>query len=82
MLSDQDIDKFLNRDIVIYPFNENDLTPVGYNLNPSDFVFSIAKQTLITKNNETFEIEAHDTVLILTKEAVWVSKRIAGTFHS
>jgi deoxycytidine triphosphate deaminase len=82
LLSDQDIQKILNREIVIYPFDENDLTPVGYNLNPSDFVFSIQSQSLVLESNGFFEIQPHDTVLILTKEAVWVSRKIAGTFHS
>jgi deoxycytidine triphosphate deaminase len=82
LLSDQDIQKLLNRGIVIYPFDDKDLTPVGYNLNPSDFVFSIQSQSLVLESNGFFEIQPHDTVLILTKEAVWVSRRIAGTFHS
>ncbi len=87
LLSDQDIRKFLNKEIVIYPFEEKDLTPVGYNLNPGEFMYSINDGVLIQKtlneeNEEVFKIKAHDTVLILTNEAVWVSKRIAGTFHS
>ncbi|MEH2014996.1 dCTP deaminase domain-containing protein [Nostoc sp.] len=88
MLSDQDIEILLNKEIVIYPYRpEKDLTPVGYNLNPSDFVFSITHKHLIktTSNlegNKVFKIQSHDTVLILTQEAVWVSQKIGGTFHS
>lgn len=82
MLSDQDIKKLLNREIVIYPYRETDLTPVGYNLNPSDFAYSINDQELIPNNNGFFEVKPNDTALILTEEAVWVSKKIAGTFHS
>lgn len=36
LLSDRDIKQLLNREIVIYPFKDDDLTPVGYNLNPID----------------------------------------------
>jgi len=82
MLSDQDIKKLLNNNIVIFPFDEKDLTPIGYNLNPSDFVYSLQKRDLAQEMNEYYIIEPHDTVLILTKEAVWVSKKYAGTFHS
>ncbi|MEH2331291.1 dCTP deaminase domain-containing protein [Nostoc sp.] len=88
MLSDQDIEILLNKEIVIYPYRpEKDLTPVGYNLNPSDFVFSITHKCLIKttynlEGNKVFKIKRHDIVLILTQEAVWVSQKIGGTFHS
>jgi len=82
MLSDQNIKKVLNKNIVIHPFNEDDLTPVGYNLNPSDFVYSIKSKKLISGINGSYAIPANDTVLILTKETVWASSKIGGTFHS
>jgi deoxycytidine triphosphate deaminase len=82
LLSDRDIKQLLNREILIYPFKDDDLTPIGYNLNPSNFVFSLQSKELVREKNGFFDIKPHDTVLILTKEAVWVSKKIAGTFHS
>lgn len=82
MLSDQDIKKALNKNLVIHPFNEDDLTPVGYNLNPSDFVFSLTTKQLVNEKNGSYAIPPNDTVLILTKETVWVSSKIGGTFHS
>ncbi|SEO78550.1 hypothetical protein [Propionispora vibrioides] len=82
MFSDRDIRKALNKDIVIFPFREDDLTPVGYNFNPTDFVFSLTSQDLVPAIDGFYNIKPHDTVLILTEEAVWVSKKIAGTFHS
>jgi deoxycytidine triphosphate deaminase len=82
LLSDKDISDYLNKEIVIEPFNEDNLTPLGYNLSPSNFVFSLKKKELIQEENAHYKICANDTVLILTSEAVWVSKKIAGTFHS
>ncbi|AFY43698.1 hypothetical protein [Nostoc sp. PCC 7107] len=88
MLSDRDIETFLNKEIVIYPYSpEKNLTPVGYNLNPGNFVYSINFKSLIektynSKGKPIYKITKHDTVLILTQEAVWVSKKIGGTFHS
>jgi deoxycytidine triphosphate deaminase len=87
MLSDRDIESFLNKEIVIHPYTERNLTPVGYNLNPGNFVYSINSKSLIkithnSKGKPIYKILKHDTVLILTQEAVWVSKKIGGTFHS
>lgn len=88
VLSDVDIKRSIeNNEMVICPFNEDNLTPTGYNLTTTEFVFSI-KNKLLCKierdehgNIYTF-IEPHDTVLILTKEAVWISKDYIGTIHS
>ena len=89
LLSDVDIQKFIDkRKISITPFNESNLTPVGYNLTFTKFIYSVNKDLLIkiekdekTRENYCF-IPQNDTVLILTNEAVWVSEEIAGTFHS
>lgn len=82
MLSDVDITKLLNKEIVVHPYNEENLTPLGYNLTPSDFVFSVSTKELINDEDGYYSIKPNDTVLVLTEESVWVSKRIAGTFHS
>lgn len=102
MLSDKDIKKLLNKEIVIYPYEEDDLTPLGYNFNPSDFAMSINEQKLLERefrqekvekikdgkpieveeNIEYYIIPPNDTALILTSESIWVSMKIAGTFHS
>jgi deoxycytidine triphosphate deaminase len=85
-LSDVDIRNLLNKDIVICDFDEENLTDIGYNLTPTDFVFSINNGLLLEiHHNETEKycyIEPHDTVLIITRESVWVSEKISGTFHS
>lgn len=82
MFSDRDIKAYLSKEIVIHPYSENNLTPLGYNLSPSDFVFSLQDKDLILEKDGYYHIKPHDTVLILTKESVWISKKIAGTFHS
>ncbi|MFE4430888.1 hypothetical protein ACFRH9_28615 [Peribacillus butanolivorans] len=89
VLSDNDIlEKIESKEIVICPFNEDNLSPVGYNLSFTKFIYSI-KNNLLTKiekdeaANELYcFIEPNDTVLILTREAVWVSNKFNGTFHS
>ncbi|MGF7060037.1 dCTP deaminase domain-containing protein [Brassicibacter mesophilus] len=86
-LSDTNIKDYIkNKKIAICPYEEENLTPLGYNLTPTEFIFSTNNKLLVNINNDNDEkycyIEPHDTVLILTREAIWVSNEIAGTFHS
>jgi|SRR6266480_3970970 len=81
LLSDVDIKKALGKDIVIEPFNSDSLTPVGYDLAIGDFVFSL-EHNMLELQNDYYIIPSKNTVQILTKESLWVSRRIAGTFHS
>lgn len=72
--------------MAICPFKTDNLTPIGYNLSYSRFIVSIRKKTfakIYHKNNEWFFfLKPAETVLILTRESIWVSKFIGGTFHS
>lgn len=85
-LSDEDIIQILDKDIVICGYDEENLTDIGYNLTPTEFIFSINRGLLVkiyNDNNQKYcYIEPNDTVLIITREAVWVSENISGTFHS
>lgn len=80
-LSDVDIEKLLWRDIVIDPFSPDLLTPIGYDFTVGEFAFSLETGLLQTIDG-TYELPPKNTVQILTKESLWVSGRIAGTFHS
>ncbi|KAA0544642.1 hypothetical protein FZW96_19735 [Bacillus sp. BGMRC 2118] len=87
LLSDTDIRRSMeNNEILIHPFEEGNLTPVGYNLTPSDFILSINSHLLVEiyfNNDEKYcYIEPNDTVVIMTREALKVGKDLAGTFHS
>ena len=85
-LSDEDLKSILDKEIVICDYSESNLTDIGYNLTPTEFIFSINEGLLVPikdeENKKFCWIEPNDTVLILTREAVWVSEQIAGTFHS
>ncbi|WHY97351.1 dCTP deaminase domain-containing protein [Peribacillus simplex] len=87
ILSDKMIKQCMkDEEIVIYPFEDINLTPAGYNLSASDFILSINTQLLVNihySNTEKYcYIDANDTVLIMTREAIKVSNTIAGSFHS
>lgn len=81
LLTDIDIRKILNEDIIIEPFNEGSLTPIGYDFSVGDFIFSLQRRLLQSQGGK-YEIQPKETIQVLTAEALWVSGRIAGTFHS
>lgn len=84
MLSLQVITRKLGKDILVYPFDEKKLKGVGYNLSVGSFGWSLKHKEMLknSSDNKYFKVEAGDTALIMTKETIWVSKRIGGTFHS
>ncbi len=81
LMTDVDITKAIGRDIVIDPFCKESLTPIGYDFTIGDYVFSL-ENGLIEPDNGSYSIPPKSTVQILTKESLWVSGRIGGTFHS
>ena len=77
--------------LAIAPFNmnspDNRLTPAGFNFSFSKLIVSLKNQELYElKQGECgtiyFELLPGDTALALTSESIWVSKNLAGTFHS
>jgi dUTP pyrophosphatase len=81
LLSDVDIRTLLGKEIIIEPFSEECLTPVGYDFSVGEFVYSL-EHGLLEPLDGFYELPPKSTIQILTKESLWVSKRIAGTFHS
>lgn len=77
-----------NKDIIIYPFSESNLTPVGYNFSFSKFILSLNKRNFVPilfdakSKCEYFILKPNETVLALTHETVSVATDIGGTFHS
>ena len=86
MISCNRILKKIGRDIIIYPFNKKNLKGIGYNLTVGSYAWSVATKNRIplTKvgDRDAFEVSSGDTALVMTSETVWVSRNIAGTFHS
>lgn len=81
VFSDVDIRKALGKNIVIEPFTESSLTPIGYDFTVGEYIYSL-EYGLLEPKDGTFEIPPHSTVQILTRESLWVSGRVGGTFHS
>ncbi|OUL32180.1 deoxycytidine triphosphate deaminase [Nostoc sp. 106C] len=82
-LSDLDIKRELGKATLIYPFNESNLKGASYNLTASKLAWRIqdGKSAYDSSVNKII-IPSNSTILIQTNEAIWVSKRIAGTYHS
>lgn len=77
-----------NNHMLIYPFDEKNLTPVGYNFTFSNFIISLSSKAFVNlitdfKTGDVyFYLRPNETVLVLTRETIWVNKSIGGTFHS
>ncbi|MEB3281764.1 MAG: hypothetical protein VKK42_22860 [Lyngbya sp.] len=90
MLSDVDIRQAReaykngsNTGISIEPFDEDHLTPVGYDLRVGYKGFSWRKRNVINiREQGTFKIEPDDTVVIETLESVILSPEVGATVHS
>lgn len=86
-MNDMQIDKARREgELVICPYSDKNLTPVGYNLSFSRFIVSLRKRAFVKikhKGNEWFFVlKPFETVLVWTRETIWVSRFIGGTFHS
>lgn len=81
ILSDTDIKKELGKDILIYPFRKSQLKGASYNLTASTLAWSLTTKKSIYVNGKII-IEPGITALIETNEVIWVSQKIAGTYHS
>ncbi|MES2776809.1 MAG: hypothetical protein V4722_21705 [Bacteroidota bacterium] len=81
MLSNIDIQNNLGKNIIIEPYESKCLSPIGYDFRIGNFVFSI-ESGIINSKDGGYYLPKKSTVQILTKESLWVSSKIAGTFHS
>ncbi|MTJ48774.1 deoxycytidine triphosphate deaminase [Dolichospermum sp. UHCC 0259] len=88
VLSNIDIEKELvNGNISIFPFSTNNLKAASYNLTASHLAWKIPEQdgdtfATIYDGCDKLIIPGKSTVLIVTNETIWISERIAGTYHS
>jgi deoxycytidine triphosphate deaminase len=84
VLSNVDIQNELRKgNIRIYPLDLENIKSGTYNLNASEYAWSLSTGTKISNTvTGIITIPAHDTGLIATKEVMWTSKKICGTYHS
>ncbi|MBT2254812.1 dCTP deaminase domain-containing protein [Priestia megaterium] len=82
VLSNVDVEKeILAGNIRIFPFDHSNIKSSSYNLTASKYAWSLKTKEKIVKDKKII-IPPHDTGIIATKEVIWVSKKICGTYHS
>ena len=80
-LSHVDIGRELGKNIFVYPLCPDNIKGASINLTASSQAWSISTKKTIVKDG-FIVIPPNDTALIETEEAIHVTKRIAGTYHS
>lgn len=72
--------------IAIYPLNMDNINGSSINLTASENAWDVLTRESAYRKNENGReyilIPARQTVSILTKETLWVSNKISGTYHS
>lgn len=84
LLSNNDIKEELikAKNLAIHPLKVENVKGSSINLTASKYAWNIGnKKTAVTEDQKKIVIPPNNTVCIFTKEAVWVSRRIGGTYH-
>lgn len=83
ILSDVDIRREIGKNILIYPFQEEYLKGASYNLSASNLAWDLeTKRNIYDDQDKAVIISPNSTAVIETNETIWVSQKIAGTYHS
>ena len=82
VLSNIDLEREIKKgNIRIYPLNLDSIKGSTYNLTASEYAWSLStKKSLV--DGDKIVIHSNDSALIATKEVIWVSKKICGSYHS
>ncbi|PIC83028.1 hypothetical protein [Sporosarcina sp. P1] len=84
LLSNTDIKRELVRakKLSIYPLNVHNIKASSINLTVSAHAWDIKSgDSVVTPDKKKIIIKAYSTVSVHTQEAIWVSRRIGGTYH-
>lgn len=82
MLSIEDIYKEMGKNIFICPLNIDNFRDNSIDLTASKFAWNAKGGNLTDKDEKNITIPKYQTACILTNEAIYVTKRIGGTYHS
>ena len=81
IFSDIDIRMAQGDTLIIEPFEEKNVTAVGYDVSVGNFVYVLG-QGLLSPSNGVYRVPSGATIQILTKETMWLSSKLAATIHS
>lgn len=82
MLSIEDIYREIGKNIFICPLNTNNFRDNSIDLTASEFAWTSDGIDIFDKDKRIITVPKHKTACILTKEAIYVSSKIGGTYHS
>ncbi|MDO9516986.1 MAG: hypothetical protein Q7J10_02945 [Methanosarcinaceae archaeon] len=82
VLSIRDLYKEIGKNIFIHPLKIDNIKANTINLTASKFAWSVKANDSICNDGKIIKIEPNDTALIYTKEAIYVTRKIGGTYHS
>lgn len=81
IFSDIDIRSAQGDTLIIEPFQDKNVTAVGYDVSVGNFVYVLG-HGLLNPSSGVYRIPSGATVQILTKETIWLSSKLAATVHS
>jgi deoxycytidine triphosphate deaminase len=88
-LSNVDIEReLIQGNILIFPFDKRNIKGASYNFTVGQFAYRVPKdpdgeyKSVYDSVNRRIILPPKSTVLVATNESIWVSHKIAGTYHS
>ena len=82
MLSIEDIYREIGRNIFICPLNIDNFRDNSIDLTASEFAWTSDGNNIYDEESDRITVPPHMTACILTKESIYVSEKIGGTYHS
>lgn len=82
MLSIEDFYKEIGRNIYIYPLKDMKILGNSVDLTASEFAWTTDGKYIYNEEEKVIKVPAHKTACILTREAIYVTSKIGGTYHS
>ena len=82
MLSIEDIYREIGKNIYICPLDTSNFRDNSIDLTASEFAWTNDGIYIFNEQTRTIVVPRHKTACILTKETIYVSEKIGGTYHS
>lgn len=82
MLSKEDYNKEIGKNIFIYPLDHVRILGNSIDLTASEFAWTSDGKYIYDSATETIKVPPHETACVLTREAIYVKSNIGGTYHS
>jgi len=80
--SDTKINQIINKkDIVIYPYKDENLTGIGYDIRVG-IIQPLSKIPEFSEDDDFYYIPPNSYCVVISKEFVWLSHRLAATLHA